>query len=75
MRDIAHRGPRGNIFPLHKSDKTIVTAIPMDDRHWRIKAVSTKGEVVILAGIYSSRMQALGKCVLVAEQCGGQVVP
>ena len=75
MSYITHRAPRGNIFPLHKSDKPILTAVPQDDRHWRLKAVSPTGEVAILPGIYFSRLAALGKAVLFAEQCGGEVRP
>lgn len=63
-----------DLAPITAS-KTLVTAIPQDDRHWRLKAISPTGETVILAGIYFSRLAALGQAVLVAEQCGGEVRP
>lgn len=74
MNYITHRAPRGNIFAPHKSDRPIITAIPRG-KLWGLKAISPSGEMVILSGVYRNRMAALGKAVLFAEQCGGQVVP
>ena len=51
-----------------------LTAIPWDDARWAMKAVSPEG-TVRLPGIFHTRLEALGACVLLAAQCGGDVQP
>jgi hypothetical protein len=33
------------------------------------------GEAILLPGIFASRLECLGGCVLLAKQCGAEVVP
>lgn len=54
-------------------DQVLVTAIPAGER-WRLKAVSSCGSVN-LPPIFGNRLEALGAGVLIANQCGGRVVP
>ena len=54
---------------------TLATAIPANPHWWRLKAISPEGEAVILPGCFPGRLQALGAAVMLAEKCGGRVVP
>lgn len=62
----------------HKTPTTprqvVLTAIPWDHDRWGMKAVGPEG-AVRLPGIFFSRLEALGACVLLAEQCGARVCP
>ena len=82
MSDLAVSGSRRNPYPaeaLYESDNTsgcngaLLTAIPCG-RRWRLKALSPRGSVE-LPSIFSNRLEALGACVLLAEQCRGRVIP
>jgi hypothetical protein len=53
--------------------QVLLTAIPVS-KQWRMKAVSGD-ESIYLPGIFRNRLEALGACVLLARQCGGEVVP
>jgi hypothetical protein len=50
-----------------------LTAIPWDDARWAMKAVGPEGQIR-LPGIFHSRLEALGACVLLAAQCNGEVL-
>ena len=50
----------------------VLTAVPAAEK-WRMKAVS-EGGAIHLPGIFRNRLEALGACVLLAQQCGGKVV-
>ena len=65
-------GPSDNT-QLLRLDQVLVTAIPAGVR-WRLKTVSSYGSIS-LPPIFSNRLEALGAGVLVANQCGGRVVP
>ena len=59
-------------FGVAKKGVTL-TAVPAAAK-WRMKAVS-EGEAVHLPGIFHNRLEALGACVILAQQCRGRVVP
>ena len=51
----------------------VLTAVPVG-RAWRIKAIAQSGEITLL-GRFDGRLAALGAGVLLAERCGGRVLP
>ena len=53
---------------------SILTAIPAGPR-WRMKALASNGDVELLPAVFSNRLEALGACILLAGQCGGEVRP
>jgi hypothetical protein len=61
---------------LYPDDRSIIfTTIPANDRWWKLKAVSSDGEVAYLPACFPSRLAALGAAVLLAKQCNGRVRP
>ena len=59
--------------PSTATHQVLVTAIPAGE-YWRLKAVSSCGSIRLPA-IFGNRLEALGAGVLVANHCGGRVVP
>ena len=51
----------------------LITAVPAGTE-WRLKAIGPDGTVA-LGTIFSNRLEALGAGVLLAERCGGRVLP
>ena len=70
-----------NTFKRHASAEatragvkcSLITAVPAGTE-WRLKAIGPDGTVA-LGTIFSNRLEALGAGVLVAERCGGRVLP
>ena len=70
-----------NTFKRHDSAEAtragtkcpLITAVPAGTE-WRLKAIGPDGTVA-LGTIFSNRLEALGAGVLVAERCGGKVLP
>ena len=59
------------IFPV--SQDPTFTAVPLGAR-WQVKILSPNGDIAYL-GCFDDRLRSLGASVLLAEQCGGKVVP
>lgn len=79
MSDLSSSGSRRNTsHDLARNDAAIVsgpivTAIPAGLK-WRLKALGPDGTVE-LPDVFHNRLEALGACVLLSEQCGGRVIP
>ena len=65
---------------LHRPDPDadqvpLFTAVPANQRWWRVKAVSCNGDVALFPHLFANRLEALGAAVMVAHRRGARVLP
>jgi hypothetical protein len=80
MSDVIHSDARRNIPQSLGNNAaaipsgSIFTAVPVDARTWRVKALAGTGETALL-GTFEGRLPALGATLLLSARCGGRAVP
>jgi hypothetical protein len=70
---LAGRSDSQLLKPNSDADQVVFTAVPRG-LAWQVKALSPNGDVS-RHGRFNGRLEALGACVLLARQCGGEVRP